>query len=203
MRAVIRSSSMVGQKAQELIVQELGIEVVAFVEPIHLAKDKKMVKGIPVVSQYQAYQMYRDGQFEKYVIPGNLRTGVLEAIESELKGFEIKEQDIVVIPSEFMDKTEWTAEEKKYVANHHEFRCLRYLEFHVADHCNLNCDNCSHFSPMVKGEVFSDYEIVKTDLLRLKELVDNIGIIRIMGGGMSVKSGIGKIYPISKKYISI
>lgn len=26
---------------------------------------------------------------------------------------------------------------------------LSYLEFHVADHCNLNCKYCTHYSPLV------------------------------------------------------
>jgi organic radical activating enzyme len=56
------------------------------------------------------------------------------------------------------------------------------LETHLADHCNLNCKGCSHFSPLVNGEVFTDIEIFKRDMARLRQLFDNIYEIRLMGG---------------------
>ena len=31
---------------------------------------------------------------------------------------------------------------------------LSYLEYHLADHCNLNCKACEHYSALVEGEVF-------------------------------------------------
>jgi hypothetical protein len=56
------------------------------------------------------------------------------------------------------------------------------LETHLADHCNLNCKGCSHFSPLVGGEKFTDIEIFKRDMARLRQLFDNIYEIRLMGG---------------------
>jgi hypothetical protein len=56
------------------------------------------------------------------------------------------------------------------------------LETHLADHCNLNCKGCSHFSPLVGGEVFTDIKIFKRDMARLRQLFDNIYEIRLMGG---------------------
>jgi hypothetical protein len=56
------------------------------------------------------------------------------------------------------------------------------LETHLADHCNLNCKGCSHFAPLVTGEVFTDIEIFKRDMAGLRELFDNIYEIRLMGG---------------------
>lgn len=56
------------------------------------------------------------------------------------------------------------------------------LETHLADHCNLNCKGCSHFAPLVDGEVFTDIEIFKRDMAGLRRLFDNIYEIRLMGG---------------------
>lgn len=58
---------------------------------------------------------------------------------------------------------------------------LDYLEFHLADHCNLNCAGCLHYSPFADKR-FANLETVRSDLLRLKELFANIRHIRIMGG---------------------
>lgn len=59
---------------------------------------------------------------------------------------------------------------------------LAYLEFHGADHCNLNCKYCTHYSPLVKHPVFPDYDRFERDLRQLKKYVYDIGIIRIVGG---------------------
>lgn len=59
---------------------------------------------------------------------------------------------------------------------------LSYLEYHVADHCNLNCKYCTHYAPLVKEPVFTDFEKFKQDLLMLKKHITDIGIIRILGG---------------------
>ena len=59
---------------------------------------------------------------------------------------------------------------------------LPYLEFHVADHCNLNCKYCTHYSPLVKEAVFADYDTFEKDINQLKKYIYDIGIIRILGG---------------------
>lgn len=56
------------------------------------------------------------------------------------------------------------------------------LEFHLVDHCNLNCAGCSHFAPLVRGEAFSDLNTFKRDLFRLRQLFDDVYEIRLMGG---------------------
>ncbi|MBD5454987.1 MAG: radical SAM protein [Lachnospiraceae bacterium] len=59
---------------------------------------------------------------------------------------------------------------------------LSYLEYHVADHCNLNCKYCTHYSPLVNEPVFADFERFSSDLKQLKKRIPDIGIIRILGG---------------------
>jgi len=58
---------------------------------------------------------------------------------------------------------------------------LDYIEFHLADHCNLNCAGCMHFSPFADHRL-ADIESVRRDLARLKALFSNIRHIRLMGG---------------------
>ena len=59
---------------------------------------------------------------------------------------------------------------------------LPYLEFHVADHCNLNCKYCTHYSPLVQEPVFTDFEQFSKDLAQLRRYIVDIGIVRILGG---------------------
>ena len=58
---------------------------------------------------------------------------------------------------------------------------LDYLEFHVADHCNMNCAGCTHYSPYLEKH-FADVESVQRDFARLREIFSNVRKIRIMGG---------------------
>ncbi|MDR0410118.1 MAG: radical SAM protein, partial [Spirochaetaceae bacterium] len=57
-----------------------------------------------------------------------------------------------------------------------------YIETHIADHCNLNCAYCSHYSPLVK-EKFVDTVQYENDFKRLSELgADKVNFLRLMGG---------------------
>lgn len=56
------------------------------------------------------------------------------------------------------------------------------IEFHLVDHCNLNCAGCSHFAPLVPGEVFTTLEQFNHDLLALKRVYDDVYEIRLLGG---------------------
>jgi organic radical activating enzyme len=58
---------------------------------------------------------------------------------------------------------------------------LFYLEFHLADHCNLNCKGCGHFSPIVEKQ-FPDLNDFKRDMKQLQRLFSTIHTIVLMGG---------------------
>ena len=67
--------------------------------------------------------------------------------------------------------------ERRYVDELH----LDYVELHVVDRCNLNCNACSHFSPMVR-EDFDHLESFKSDISRLRTYFERINKIRLLGG---------------------
>lgn len=58
---------------------------------------------------------------------------------------------------------------------------LPYLEFHITDHCNLNCKSCTHFAPLSDKNYLPIGYFIK-DMIRLKELFANIPRMRILGG---------------------
>jgi hypothetical protein len=73
------------------------------------------------------------------------------------------------------------------------------LETHVTDHCNLNCKGCSHFAPLVTGEAFTDIEIFKRDMTRLRELFDNIYEVRLMGGEPLLHPGLLSFFEVTRQ----
>ena len=53
----------------------------------------------------------------------------------------------------------------------------------IARHCNLNCKNCTYFSPLVKGKEFLEIDSYRYDLERLAKLFgDKVNIIWLIGG---------------------
>lgn len=57
-----------------------------------------------------------------------------------------------------------------------------WIEVNLADHCNLNCQMCDHFSPLARPS-FLSLESFKKDMKRLSELVNgHIGIVKLQGG---------------------
>lgn len=136
--------------------------------------------GVPIVSPFEAIKRYKEGIVDKIVLPGaKARHDLNDKYLDEQLQFGVAPDDIwyssvelwkelKTIPRPFM-----TIEEYTY---------MDYLEFHTNDHCNLNCKNCNNYSNLVQGEVFTDYEQFEKDIYRLKELVEHIHIIRILGG---------------------
>ncbi|MDD4600826.1 MAG: 4Fe-4S cluster-binding domain-containing protein, partial [Negativicutes bacterium] len=61
------------------------------------------------------------------------------------------------------------------------YHSLPYLEFHITDHCNLNCKSCTHFAPLSAENYLYTDSFIK-DITRLSELFTNISRMRILGG---------------------
>lgn len=61
-------------------------------------------------------------------------------------------------------------------------KMIQHLDFHLVEHCNLNCKGCSTFSPIAEKK-FADLTSFKNDISRLHQLVGNrILRIHLLGG---------------------
>ncbi len=69
---------------------------------------------------------------------------------------------------------------------------LNQIEFHLADHCNLNCRGCAHFSNLVTNPVYADYEQFNKDIHKLSEYFSQIKTIYLLGGEPLLNKDIGK-----------
>lgn len=58
---------------------------------------------------------------------------------------------------------------------------ITYIETHIADHCNLNCASCTHFSPLVSKPILKDLDEFKTEVLQIAKLFPNLKDFRILG----------------------
>lgn len=59
---------------------------------------------------------------------------------------------------------------------------LMQLEVHLADHCNLNCKGCSHFSNLVPSPHFADKQQFERDVTQLTHYFSQIHNFFLLGG---------------------
>jgi MoaA/NifB/PqqE/SkfB family radical SAM enzyme len=77
---------------------------------------------------------------------------------------------------------------------------LKTIEFHLAEHCNLNCAGCDHFSPLAHEE-YADAAVVEKDIARLSALSHGeIAEIRLIGGEPLLNKNVAAFFPIVRKY---
>lgn len=72
-------------------------------------------------------------------------------------------------------------------------RVLSQIEFHIVDHCNLNCAYCDHFTP-VSPEWYADINKVLDDFRQLAKIYDNIEHIYVLGGEPLLHPDLLKIF---------
>ena len=74
------------------------------------------------------------------------------------------------------------------------------LEVHIAEHCNLNCQCCNHYSPLAKEE-FLDINIFEKDLNRLSQLTNgNISYLKLLGGEPLLCPNLIDYFQTARKY---
>jgi hypothetical protein len=76
---------------------------------------------------------------------------------------------------------------------------LPYVEIHLADHCNLNCKGCGHFSS-IASKWFVDLKHLSADLDRMSRLFGNIARIRLMGGEPLLHAGVTEAIAEARRF---
>ncbi|EHL04234.1 radical SAM domain protein [Desulfitobacterium hafniense DP7] len=75
-----------------------------------------------------------------------------------------------------------------------------WIEINLADHCNLNCQFCDHYSQLSKPYCL-DISTYERDIKRLAELSNgHIGILKLQGGEPLLNPDIAKFVRITRKY---
>lgn len=79
----------------------------------------------------------------------------------------------------FQDSGEWSSIIRQW---NDILPVLPYLEYQVADHCNLCCKGCMHFSNLVTEEKYPETGEFEVELAKLAEKFRTIEKFRLMGG---------------------
>lgn len=143
----------------------------------YISKDGGAVIGDKATLNFEQFAaLYRKKVIEKIIFPRDVYIGQKPEL-NYLRGLGLSIEDI------------WIAQrlsEEIYLPSFLEpyldAKFLPYLEFHIADHCNLNCAACEHYSGLVKEPHFPNLEKFTRDFERLHKFIDDAGMIRILGG---------------------
>lgn len=74
------------------------------------------------------------------------------------------------------------------------------LETHLVEHCNLNCQMCTHFSPLARPQ-FTEVESFSRDMQRLQELFYNaVSYIMLLGGEPLLHPRVAEFLGITRRY---
>ncbi len=177
MKVCIKTAGVTSRKLYKKLKQEKDIMVVSFTDN-DTNKWGECIDGIPVESALSAVEKYKAGELEKIVIGTEMPVKICRSMYKELMEIGFAQKDILFLSIDYLkgDRKERT------FMTYENFNYLQYLEFHLTNRCNLDCAGCSHFVPLIPNEEEIDFDDLKKGLLRLKEVVAHISVIRIMGG---------------------
>ena len=174
-----------------------GMRVVAFVVN-KKDSEKTEISGCPIIdiSQYKSFR--RMHMADGLVLNREVLYGQSQLMPELIK-FGIDVDEIYLA-----HRIDWdiVTEENvtSFIDSYWDAKYLPYLEFHIADHCNLNCKACEHYAGLVKAPHYPNYEKFVKDMDRLHELIDDIGVIRILGGEPLLNPEINKYVKLSREF---
>lgn len=146
-----------------------------------------------VLNPVQFAALYHKGLIHKIIFPREIYIGQTQIL-SYLEMLNVKVEDVCI--------TRRLGNEiylPNFIAFYLSAKYLPYLEFHVADQCNLNCKACEHYSGLVKEPHFPNLENFTRDFERLHEFIDDIGIIRILGGEPLLNPELNEYIKLSRR----
>lgn len=155
-----------------------NLRVIAFWD--FSAPQNSVKDDLPILDFPQIRALYKLGTIHGIVVPRELIVGHTDLIQAILYG-GIEAQDLYVterIVGKTITGNQWLT----FLCPYLSAKYLSYLEFHIADQCNLNCKACEHYSGLVDKPRYPAFDRFAKDFNTLHDYIDDIGVIRILGG---------------------
>lgn len=199
--------------------ESIGLERVHLIGCVVSSKQKnvKEVENIPVFSIEEFSQEHKDAliimavrdSFKEDVIRLLKQYGMEHVEEiamddciSVLKSvWERQYPDIAEAFEQRISLSELTQEEQIIFLSKQLRKEALNFEVSLAEHCNLNCQSCNHFSPLAEKK-FLDVSEYEMELRRLTELFGKkIGRVMLVGGEPLLHPRLEDIMDISRQYL--
>ena len=157
-----------------------GYNIVCIIEDNNCKWDLRY-KETPIVSSGKGAVMFEAGSIEKFIVP-SLDEQLNYRAEKMISAYGIDLDNLLYAPIETL-KGELSDDEKiAKICLYTERTELETMEIHAAEHCNLNCKNCSMFCGLVETCDFPCYQEFEEGIKQLKNFFPHIKKFRIIGG---------------------
>jgi hypothetical protein len=134
-----------------------------------------------VISPGKACHYYRIGKVNKFIMP-SMSEEANNKIVDIFNKLGVEKEDFLYAPIDFLDENMTDSEKVASICEFSKRKELETVEIHAAEHCNLNCKNCSMFCGLVKEPSFQNYDKMVEGLVNLKKYFKHVKKFRIIGG---------------------
>lgn len=174
-----------------------------------------LIEGIPV---RRADSLLEQDRKSTFVLTGSEESqDIYDLLKhfTDIKWIELSEDQIRTINNDIFDIADlvcslWESNKFMYSEIQRLKNSIRrqmaptvydfHFEFHIVEHCNLNCRGCTHFSPLARQEYLSLTEFER-DIVRLAFLTSNKArFINLLGGEPLLHPNVEQFAVIARKY---
>lgn len=157
-----------------------GYKIVCIIEDNNCKWDLRY-KEAPIVSSGKGAVMFEAGSIEKFIVP-SLDEQLNYRAEKMISAYGIDLDNLLYAPIETLKGELSDGEKISKICLYTERTELETMEIHAAEHCNLNCKNCSMFCGLVETCDFPCYQEFEEGIKQLKNFFPHIKKFRIIGG---------------------
>ncbi len=157
-----------------------GYNIVCIIEDNNCKWDLRY-KEAPIVSSGKGAVMFEAGSIEKFIVP-SLDEQLNYRAEKMISAYGIDLDNLLYAPIETLKGELSDGEKIAKICLYTERTELETMEIHAAEHCNLNCKNCSMFCGLVETCDFPCYQEFEEGIKQLKNFFPHIKKFRIIGG---------------------
>lgn len=157
-----------------------GYNIVCIIEDNNCKWDLRY-KEAPIVSSGKGAVMFEAGSIEKFIVP-SLDEQLNYRAEKMISAYGIDLDNLLYAPIETLKGELSDGEKIAKICIYTERTELETIEIHAAEHCNLNCKNCSMFCGLVETCDFPCYQEFEEGIKQLKNFFPHIKKFRIIGG---------------------
>ena len=157
-----------------------GYNIVCIIEDNNCKWDLRY-KEAPIVSSGKGAVMFEAGSIEKFIVP-SLDEQLNYRAEKMISAYGIDLDNLLYAPIETLKGELSDGEKIAKICLYTERTELETMEIHAAEHCNLNCKNCSMFCGLLETCDFPCYQEFEEGIKQLKNFFPHIKKFRIIGG---------------------
>ncbi len=158
-------------------------------------------EDLDVITLEHFKKLYDSGECIGCFVPSGYHIFDLEYIQNKMNALEIDSKDVLTMPINTLRMPIDDLESSDCViVKLSELEQICHLDIHVANHCNMNCEACSHFSPLAKDHWMISADRFENNVAQLHTKIKNICSISMLGGEPLLNPDLPILLEIIRRY---